>query len=95
MRGVFLSDLHHAACALRAFPQQYRVDLACIAIMQARCADLYRKAHGRVHPQWGNGSLSGVFGPVDAPDRCDRAYLDAMAAIIAALMAENSADGRN
>ena len=85
MRPLHLSDLHHAACALRQMPQERRDGRIKAAVLGARLADRYRIATGRSHPDWGNGTLIGAFGTVIVPDYCDADYLQAMAVVVRAL----------
>lgn len=85
MRAIHLSDLHHAACALRAIPEGERALVMHNALCAADTADRYRKATGRSHPTFGYGTLSSTFGPVVEPASCDSLYCDAMAVVIATL----------
>jgi hypothetical protein len=57
MRSVGLSDLDLAARALLALPQDTWVAVAGQLIEAAHTADLWRKRHGRAHPNGGTGSL--------------------------------------
>lgn len=91
MRAVYLSDLHHAACALRDLPASARAEAADTAIMKAQYADHYRKALGKAHPMWGNGTLTSVFGAIEEPTRCDADYLKAMETVVTALLKERRA----
>lgn len=85
MRAIHLSDLHHAACALRAVAADERAPLMLNALAAADVADRYRKATGRSHPTLGHGTLSSAFGTVDEPQACDKSYLDSMAIVIDAV----------
>jgi hypothetical protein len=90
MRRVMMGDAIAAALVLRAVPEGARA--ACFAAMLARAhaADLWRKRLGRVHPEWGNGSLMALAmaegaGRVGEPSLADPSYLAALAVLIEAL----------
>ena len=85
MRPLHLSDLHVAACALRGLPETDHASAIDDAINNAKTADAYRKRLHKAHPTHGPGTLSGVFGTVNEPSRCDLAYLIALKAVVAAL----------
>lgn len=86
MRRLFLSDLHHAACALRGLPNAAQSTRMRDALIAAQIADRYRKRLGKAHPEHGTGTLSSALGPVTEPSFCDTAYLRAMQSVIAALL---------
>jgi len=90
MRPVHLSDLHHAACALRALPAGQQADRMHAALLAAETADRYRKRLRKSHPTYGHGTLSSAFGAVDVPKRCDRAYLQAMQIVVSALIRKSA-----
>jgi len=89
MRAVHLSDLHHAACALRSLPDEARAGRMQTALIHAKAADLYRKRTRKSHAQFGHGTLSSAFGPVDVPPRCDTAYLRALRVVVTELLHDN------
>ena len=57
MRPVLHGDVSNAARALLAVPLAQRADLCRRLIVGAECADLHVRRTGRVHKEWGNGSL--------------------------------------
>lgn len=60
MRPILYGDVVCAARALLELPEAaQRVALRAM-LARAAAADAYRKRFGRVHPDWGNGSLMGV-----------------------------------
>ena len=86
MRAVHLSDLHVAACALRCLPEEQQPDAVRQAVEHANIADRYRKRLRKAHLVFGSGTLSSAFGPVDVPERCDTAYLQALRTVVAILL---------
>lgn len=85
MRPLHLSDLHHAACALRETPPEVQAARISAAIAHAKLADAHRIATGKAHPLWGHGTLSSAFGVIEEPSICDAAYLRALAAVVQAV----------
>lgn len=57
MRPALHSDAAAAACVLRGLPEARRGWVLARMGAEAGAADAYRRAHGRMHPRWGNGSL--------------------------------------
>ena len=57
MRPVLHGDAVSAACVLRGLPEARRGWVLLRMAAEARAADSYRRARGRMHPRWGNGSL--------------------------------------
>lgn len=58
MRRLLHDDVCSAARVLRRCPPDQRARLCERMIAEAEAADAYMKRFGRVHPLWGNGSLS-------------------------------------
>jgi len=78
MRPVLHGDVSAAARALLAAAAEDRQALGARLLDQAEAADRHRLRTGRLHPQWGNGSLMGaarryplaVEPGFDDPDYC-------------------------
>lgn len=89
MRPVMHGDLVAAARSLRALPEAERAAACRMMIAQARWADAYRRALGRPHPEWGDGSLMAVAarhpGPRE-PFLSDSEYLHCLWVVISALL---------
>ncbi|WP_232825347.1 DUF7742 family protein [Albibacillus kandeliae] len=60
MRPLYHGDIASAARALLAVPAGERTDLAERLVTEARLADRHVRRTGRLHPDWGNGSLMGA-----------------------------------
>ena len=60
MRPVLHSDLRMAARALMAVPAGDRASFCTRLLEQAELADRYTRRLGKLHPAWGNGTLSGA-----------------------------------
>lgn len=60
MREVGLSDLSHAARAVLSVPPSQRSALCEGMLWRAHVADKYVKRLGKLHPEWGDGSLRGI-----------------------------------
>lgn len=60
MRQIGLSDLFHAARAVLSVPPSQRNALCESLLWRAHVADKYVKRLGKLHPEWGDGSLRGV-----------------------------------
>lgn len=58
MRPVLISDLVHAARVLLQVQKTSRVGFTERLIREADWADRFRKHLGRIHPEWGDGTLS-------------------------------------
>lgn len=86
MRRLHLADLHAAACALRARPAAAQWPAIRAALQDADTADRYRKRLRKSHPALGHGTLSSAIGPAPDPGHCDRAYLQALQVVVAALL---------
>ena len=65
MRALHVSDLYAFAGAVRGLPSDLWPRYAAEALQRADLADRYRKRLGRRHPEFGDGTLAGVFGSVD------------------------------
>lgn len=89
MREITQGDIRAAARVLVARPRSDWPALVAGMLEAAHHADCHRKALGRVHGRLGNGTLMAVAlgrGPVPEPQASDGAYLDAMAAVIEAVI---------
>ena len=89
MREITQGDIRAAARVLIARPCADWPALVTRMLDEAHHADCHRKALGRLHGRLGNGTLMAVamrHGPAPEPLASDRAYLDAMAAVIAAVI---------
>ncbi len=87
MRSVGLSDLDLAARAVLELPQETWVTAAGKLIEAAHTADLWRKRHGRAHPNGGTGSLyaqASLCPRVASPYASPR-YCAALSAVLQAL----------
>ena len=88
MRPVTQIDLALAACALACAGVDRQAELARALISKADLADRFRLETGRLHPEWGDGTLAHVarLHPrvaepfLDDPEyrRCVRLVLDAL-----------------
>ncbi len=90
MRTITHGDVTAAARAVRGLPPAARRRAVRSLLEKADAADRFRKRFGRAHPFWGNGSLMAVAlaaaGGRDEPFLSDPDYLEAMAAVIEALL---------
>jgi outer membrane lipopolysaccharide assembly protein LptE/RlpB len=89
MRAILLGDLDAAARAVLAVPAEEWTERITGIIERAERAERYLAATGRFHVRDGNGSLGSAArksGLVSARTSCDRAYLVALGAVIAALL---------
>lgn len=94
MRRVLSGEVTLAARALLAVPIGARQDRAAQFLRRAEIADAYRLVQGQAHPDWGNGTLSGVLGPSALPAERfmeDPAYLACHLALLQALQAHGRA----
>lgn len=88
MRPVLMGDVVAAARALMAVPPAARARLMAAMLAEAEAAEAYRRACGRAHPDWGNGSLMAVAmarARVAEPALSDPAYRDCLVAVLEAL----------
>ncbi|MFA5537668.1 MAG: hypothetical protein WCZ72_01200 [Gemmobacter sp.] len=89
MRPVLHGDLVAAARALRAVPGAERPALMRRMLAQAGWADAYRRALGRAHPEWGDGSLmaaAGRFPQAREPFLSDADWLDCLWVSVSVLL---------
>lgn len=90
MRTITHGDVTAAARAVRPLPPAARRRAVRSLLEKADAADRFRKRFGRAHPLWGNGSLMAVALAAAAgreePVLSERDYLEAMAAVIEALL---------
>lgn len=88
MRAILWQDLVLAARAAACMPQDERGARLAIILERAHAADKYRKATGRVHGDWGDGTLAATLrglplGP--RPARSDPAHCAALMAVLRAI----------
>lgn len=57
MRHIGIADLYHAARAVQAVPPSKRERFCRELLWRAHVADKYVKRLGKLHPEWGDGSL--------------------------------------
>lgn len=89
MRPITHGDVACVALVVQHLPARYRQSVIQRYLAQADAADAYRKRFGRVHPQWGNGSLMaavGVKGLQQEPFLGDLGYCRAFAAVLEVLI---------
>ena len=92
MRPVLPGDAMAAACALLALGPHRRPGAMLAMLQRADAADRYRRALGRVHPRWGNGSLGSVAMSLPRqaePFHDDPDFLDCLLTVYAALKARH------
>ena len=93
MRPVLPGDAMAAACALLALGPRRRPGAMLAMLHRADAADRYRRALGRVHPRWGNGSLGAVAMSLPRqaePFHDDPDFLDCLLTVYAALKARHT-----
>jgi hypothetical protein len=75
---------------VHGLPQNLQRRAILSLLVKADAADRFRKRFGRAHPIWGNGSLMAVALGVDSgrdePFLSDTDYLEAMAAVLDAVL---------
>ena len=90
MRAVSHGDAVAAASLIRCRPPETWAATLQSLFDRAHVADLYRKRLGRMHPEWGNGSLtSAVLCDSDVwpePRLSDPVYTEALVAVLLAVM---------
>lgn len=88
MRPVLHGDLLIAARAVRGVEVSERAGRLAQWLREAHWADRYRKRLGRVHPEWGNGSLlaRALHEPLAVMAWPDSEELTALAEVIAAVL---------
>lgn len=89
MRPIQHGDLTAAARALLPVPIARRARTIQTLLHQAEAADRFRKKLGRVHPNWGNGTLMAAALAQTVPNEPrldDPDYLNCQAHVIAALI---------
>lgn len=94
MRPVMHGDVVAAARVLCALPSPRRGALVGRMLQEARWADRYRIAEGRVHPFWGDGSLMTAAlnrRPGPEPQLTDRDYCACITSVLEALIAWRTA----
>lgn len=90
MRRVLHGDVSAAARALLAAPPATRAALVVRILREAEAADRFRRATGRAHPLWGNGSLMSAamtYPRAHEPYLDDADYAACMAMLFEALIA--------
>lgn len=93
MRPVLPGDVAAAGCALLHMPARKRPGAMLEMLHRAEAADRYRRALGRAHPSWGDGSLASValsLPRVPEPFLDDPDYVDCMMTVFAALKARHA-----
>ncbi|WP_417721222.1 hypothetical protein [Salipiger sp.] len=96
MKPVMHGDLVAAARALLAAAPGARWRLARDLVARADAADRFLDRHGRVHPEWGNGTLmaAALVLPLAPEPRIDQpVYADCMILVLEALRARRLAGG--
>ena len=89
MRPVYPSDLDAVARALMACTPTHRRELAIRIIEHADVADRYRRRLGKLHPEFGAGTLSSAaqaYPRTERPDHCTQPYLECLAVVLDALI---------
>uniref|UniRef100_UPI004038AAAC DUF7742 family protein n=1 Tax=Yoonia phaeophyticola TaxID=3137369 RepID=UPI004038AAAC len=90
VRAVQLADIEAAARALLVVPAHERAALATKICQRAQAADKYRRRLGRVHPDFGTGSILSAaarFRQAPRPDRICSDYLGCFAQVCTHLSA--------
>lgn len=93
MRPVLPGDVAAAGCALLRLPARQRPGAMLEMLHRAEAADRYRRALGRAHPSWGDGSLASValsLPCLPEPFLDDPDYVDCMMTVFAALKARHA-----
>ncbi len=90
MRPITHCDVAAAARAIWNLPPETRRSEVMCLLNRAHAADLFHKRTGRVHPFWGNGSLSGAIvtkaAPAPEPFLSDNSYLEPLATVFETLL---------
>ena len=82
-------DVVAAARVLYSMPESLRDAAIAQLLQESVWANRHRKAHGRVHPVWGDGSLMSAAlnrRPVAEPPLSDADYCDCLARVFEALI---------
>ena len=87
MRTITHGDVSVVARAVRGMPSDEQQEFVRTLLVNAHAADRYCRKTGRVHPQWGNGSLMAAAHGAGVPTghtpfMSDVSYLEAFAAVI-------------
>lgn len=93
MRPLLPCDLDSAVGVLLAAPRSGWPKLAQQLLFEANIADRFRRGTGRAHPVFGAGSLAAVAGThpsAPLPAWCDATYCDALAVVLAEVLASDS-----
>jgi len=90
MRTLCHGDVVAAACLIRGLEGVTRRQALAILLERVEAADRYRKRTGRLHPDWGDGSLASAAMLAGArlhePQLSDQRYLEALSAVFEALL---------
>ncbi|WP_267139209.1 DUF7742 family protein [Anianabacter salinae] len=81
-------DVVAAARVLKGVPGSLRAALLVRLLRQTEAADRFRRAQGRLHPLWGDGSLMAAAlarRPGPEPHLDDADYCDCLALVFTAL----------
>ncbi|SLN54445.1 DUF7742 family protein [Roseisalinus antarcticus] len=79
------SDLDMAVRVLLAVPADQRRSTAWRLVARARIADAFRRQSGRIHHEFGTGTILASamgFARADLPDTCDGRYRSALAVFL-------------
>jgi hypothetical protein len=90
MRPVLINDVTTAARALLAVPAVDRMALAASLIGAADVADRYTRRLGRVHGEYGDGTLANAarkYELADEPTLDDLAYCECLELVVLQLIA--------
>lgn len=87
MRPLLIADLLVAAKAVLGVPASLRPLLAERLLDRADAADRYRRRMGRLHPGWGDGTLSAAAQAVPAGNSVALSNPDAAEALSLVLLA--------
>jgi len=90
MRPVLHSDVTALARAIYLVPDARRPALCSRLLAQAEAADRHRKATGRLHPEWGDGTLmtaARTAPQADEPSFDDLEYCTCFELVLSTLIA--------
>ena len=89
MRRVMIGDLLALARGIAELAPEYQRVACHEAFDRAHVADKFRKWHGRLHPQWGDGSVMGYalrgVPQLQCADVGDSEYCHALGVVLACL----------
>ena len=85
MRPVLAADLICAGRAVLGAPKEERLEVARRITERADIADSFRRETGRVHAEYGDGTLAGAarkWGMRDEPTVCNPDFASALMAVL-------------